>query len=44
MNAPARTPPIHAPMNQFPTDNGELLVGGIPLTRLAARVGKRRSG
>jgi diaminopimelate decarboxylase len=27
-------------MPQFPVDNGELLVGGIPLTRLAARVGQ----
>jgi diaminopimelate decarboxylase len=27
-------------MTQFPVDNGELLVGGIPLTRLAARVGR----
>lgn len=40
MNAPVRTAPIHAPMNQFPVANGELLVGGIPLTRLAARVGR----
>jgi diaminopimelate decarboxylase len=30
----------HTPMNQFPVENGELLVGGIPLTRLAARVGQ----
>ncbi len=35
-----RQPPTHAPMDQFPTHNGELLVGGIPLTRLAARVGQ----
>jgi diaminopimelate decarboxylase len=27
-------------MPQFPVDNGELLVGSIPLTRLAARVGQ----
>ncbi len=27
-------------MTQFPVENGELLVGGIPLTRLAARVGQ----
>ncbi len=32
--------PTHAPMPQFPVDNGELLVGSIPLTRLAARVGQ----
>ena len=35
-----RKTPVHAPMNQFPVENGELLVGGIPLTRLAARVGQ----
>ncbi|MFB0936270.1 MAG: pyridoxal-dependent decarboxylase, exosortase A system-associated [Propionivibrio sp.] len=35
-----RTAPTHASMTQFPTQNGELLVGGIPLTRLAARVGQ----
>jgi diaminopimelate decarboxylase len=27
-------------MSQFPVEDGELLVGGIPLTRLAARVGQ----
>lgn len=32
--------PRHAPMTQFPVEDGELLVGGIPLTRLAARVGQ----
>jgi len=32
--------PVHAPMNQFPVENGELQVGGTPLTRLAARVGQ----
>lgn len=31
--------PCHAPMRQFPVEAGELLVGGLPLTRLAARVG-----
>ena len=35
-----RQPPAHAPMNQFPARNGELLIGGIPLTRLTARVGQ----
>ena len=35
-----RTAPTHAPMTQFPVHNGELLIGGIPLTRLAARVGQ----
>jgi len=32
--------PVHAPMNQFPVENGELVIGGLPLTRLAARVGR----
>ncbi|MDR1709245.1 MAG: pyridoxal-dependent decarboxylase, exosortase A system-associated, partial [Candidatus Accumulibacter sp.] len=27
-------------MNQFAVENGELLVGGIPIGRLAARVGR----
>ncbi|HTZ00101.1 MAG TPA: pyridoxal-dependent decarboxylase, exosortase A system-associated, partial [Rhodocyclaceae bacterium] len=27
-------------MNQFPVQDGELVVGGLPLTRLAARVGQ----
>jgi diaminopimelate decarboxylase len=40
MHANERTTPIHAPMNQFSVQDGELLVGGIPLTRLAARVGQ----
>jgi diaminopimelate decarboxylase len=32
--------PVHAPMSQFAHDaNGELVVGGQPLSRLAARVG-----
>ncbi|MDR2788962.1 MAG: pyridoxal-dependent decarboxylase, exosortase A system-associated [Candidatus Accumulibacter sp.] len=30
----------HAPMNPFPVEDGELRIGGIPLTRLAARVGQ----
>jgi diaminopimelate decarboxylase len=33
-------PPSHVPMDQFPRSGGELLVGGLPLTRLAARVGR----
>jgi diaminopimelate decarboxylase len=38
--APGRAP-VHAPMTQFPVSpGGELLVGGVPLTRLAARVGR----
>ncbi|MBS1188679.1 MAG: pyridoxal-dependent decarboxylase, exosortase system-associated [Rhodocyclaceae bacterium] len=31
--------PRHAPMDQFPVRDGELLVGSLPLSRLAARVG-----
>lgn len=30
----------HAPMTQFPIEGGELVVGGLPLRRLAARVGR----
>jgi diaminopimelate decarboxylase len=33
-------PPSHAPMRQFPIRDGELVVGRMPLTRLAARVGQ----
>ena len=40
MQASERQIPIHAPMTQFPVDNGELLIGGMPLSRLAARVGQ----
>lgn len=32
--------PTHAPMNQFPIIDGELHIGGIPITRLAERVGQ----
>jgi len=32
--------PIHASMDGFPVRNGELLVGGMPISRLAARVGQ----
>jgi len=31
--------PVHAPMTGFAQANGELLVGGLPLTQLAERVG-----
>jgi diaminopimelate decarboxylase len=31
--------PVHAPMNQFAQADGQLVVGGMPLERLAARVG-----
>ena len=30
----------HTPMTQFPIENGELVIGGMPLTRLAASVGR----
>ena len=40
MTQATRTPPVHAPMDQFDARNGELLVGGIPLAQLAARVGQ----
>jgi diaminopimelate decarboxylase len=40
MDAIAPNRPTHAPMTQFPVvDGGELLVGGLPLSRLAERVG-----
>lgn len=35
-----RALPAHAPMNQFPVVDGQLQVGGMPLTQLAARVGQ----
>lgn len=38
MNEP-RSAPVHAPMDQFAVAGDELLVGGIPLSRLAARAG-----
>ncbi len=34
------TAPKHAPLTQFPIENGELVVGGIPLSRLALQVGR----
>lgn len=37
---PQRSALAHADMSQFPVQNGELVVGGMPLTRLAARVGQ----
>ena len=40
MTTPARTPPTHATQTQFAVQNGELLVGGQPLSRLAARIGR----
>jgi diaminopimelate decarboxylase len=35
-----RTLPVHAPLTQFPSEGGELLVGGQRLSLLAARVGQ----
>jgi len=35
-----RSSPVHAVINPFPVQNGELIVGGLPLSRLAARVGQ----
>ena len=42
MNAPSKinARPVHAPMNQFAADGGELLVGGQKIGTLAARVGQ----
>ena len=40
MSLPERQMPVHAPMNQFASADGQLLVGGIPLERLAARTGQ----
>ncbi len=34
------TKPVHAPMTQFAVQDGELLVGGQKISRLAARVGQ----
>ncbi|WP_164962636.1 pyridoxal-dependent decarboxylase, exosortase A system-associated [Rubrivivax sp. JA1026] len=40
MNEPIpRAVPVHAPMDQFPVRDGELVVGGVRLSLLAARVG-----
>ncbi len=35
-----RAQPQHAPMDQFPALDGELHIGGIPVTRLAERAGQ----
>lgn len=35
-----RQTPVHAPMRQFNSRDGELLINGIPLSRVAARVGQ----
>lgn len=40
MSEISREKPTHAPMEQFHVQNGELIVGNLPLRRLAARVGQ----
>lgn len=40
MTTPPRQLPVHAPMNQFAVRDGELRVGGVRLSTLAARVGQ----
>ena len=40
MSVSERTLPVHAPMNQFANADDQLLLGGITLQRLAARVGQ----
>ncbi len=40
LERPERALPSHAPMAQFPVRDGQLVVGGVPLARLAARVGQ----
>src|SRR5690349_7126692 len=40
MSASERPAPVHAPMDHFPIRDGELIVGGLPLSRLAERVGQ----
>jgi diaminopimelate decarboxylase len=40
MQVSERQVPTHATMNQFSVNNGELVIGGIPLSRLAARIGQ----
>lgn len=39
MSDTPKTPPVHAPMSQWPQRDGELVVGGERLSLLAARVG-----
>ncbi len=40
MSVPPRQLPVHAPMQQFAVEQGELVVGGERLSLLAARVGQ----
>jgi diaminopimelate decarboxylase len=39
-NSPARAVPVHAPIKHFPLLADELAIGGLPISRLAARVGQ----
>ncbi len=40
MTSVSRTLPVHAPLDQFPSEAGELLLGGQRLSLLAERVGQ----
>jgi diaminopimelate decarboxylase len=40
MTAAANARPVHVPMSQFAVQDGELVVGGMKLSQLAARVGR----
>jgi len=40
MLIPDRQIPVHAPMTRFAVADNQLMVGGVPLLRLAARVGQ----
>ena len=40
MSVAERCLPVHTPMNQFPVKGGEVVVGGVGLSTLAARVGQ----
>ncbi|WP_254050835.1 pyridoxal-dependent decarboxylase, exosortase A system-associated [Zoogloea sp. LCSB751] len=40
MSDASRDKPVHVAMDQFQSADGELLIGGIPLRRLAERVGQ----
>lgn len=35
-----KAPPKHAPLTQFPIQDGQLIVGGVPIMQLAQRVGQ----
>ena len=40
MTTSSNTAPVHVAMDQFAAAGGQLLIGGIPLTRLVERVGR----